>query len=91
MVKGIDRVAVFDRAQSLTLNRNEVVALAKVALQSLDRDRQLLSRCQECGGPKTFDNGTYFFDHADGCSVKTIEAIRRLPIEDGDAQKRGGH
>lgn len=79
----INHAAVYNRAQALTLNSDQTVALATVAIQSLERDRQLLSSCQICGGPKRYnrERGRWLFEHEADCPVALIEAIEPLPDE----------
>lgn len=80
-----NRVAIYERAKSMTLNADDIVALAQVALQTLDRNRQLLSSCQSCGAPKKYDSDQgYYYEHNSGCPVGIIEAIDDLPIEADD-------
>lgn len=84
----MNRVAIFERASNMLLSTNEVVALAIVAVNSLDRDRQLLSTCQYCGGQRQYASkrGKYVYEHDDDCPAKVIDEIGGVEEKHNGAQ-----
>ncbi len=74
----MNRAAIFNRAKEGTLDGDQAVALAQVALRAMDRDRKVLSRCQDCGGSREYNTKTkrWYYDHKPGCPQATIEGIK---------------
>lgn len=80
----MDWNAIYDRAESMTLDSDHIIALVNIAKRADTRNKQLLSTCPECGGSKEYNGRNWCFAHRSDCPWAVLERIEELQIEADD-------